>query len=357
MLHIQTLLELHGLQATVDYLKLECKVKDNLVLLKYRQLDADWTKPATLECRGIILERGTWKVVAYPYDKFFNLGEGYAAKMDWESTVWYTKLDGSLMNLYYYKGEWRVQTSGTIDADTGSNHISMTFADLFWKAVTDMYGCRTKFLLLLDTNKNYMFELCTPWNIVVTPHTDYKVYLHGVRDMKTFKWIELESVKGLVTAERHNISSITEMESTLNDMPWQDEGYVLVDKYFNRVKCKNPKYVAVHHTATKVSPYAIMSVIKSNEIDEFLAYFAHHTDEVMLLKSKWDELHNDLLNYYNTVKDIETDKEFALTVKECELKRYSGLFFSLRNGRIKSVHEGMCKISDRELYNKFLNNK
>lgn len=94
-LEIQVLLRLHGLQHVKEYLKLDVKEKDNLVLLNYRQLDADWSKSALLDCRGIILDRSKdWKVVAFPYEKFFNIGEGYCAQIDWDNAKFYEKSDG-----------------------------------------------------------------------------------------------------------------------------------------------------------------------------------------------------------------------------------------------------------------------
>lgn len=94
-LEIQTLLQLHGLEHVKEYLKLDVKVKGDLVLLKYRQLDADWTKTPLLDCRGIILDKSKyWSIVSYPYEKFFNLGEGYCATIDWNTAKFFEKADG-----------------------------------------------------------------------------------------------------------------------------------------------------------------------------------------------------------------------------------------------------------------------
>jgi hypothetical protein len=32
-------------------------------------------------------------------------------------------------------------------------------------------------------------------------------------------------------------------------LPWDDEGYVVLDKYFNRIKIKSPEYVKIHRLA------------------------------------------------------------------------------------------------------------
>lgn len=348
MLHIQKYLHLYGIEKTVSDLKLVYREKDNLFLLKYDQINADWTNPATHECRGIILDKNTFEIVSYPYEKFWNLHEGYAAKLDYSTTKWYTKYDGSLICLYYYKNEWNIQTSGTIDADSECYHPTLKFKDLVWLTVEKVYSSKAEFISLLDTNNFYMFELCTPYNIVVTPHKDFNLYLHGVRSKIDLNYISLDSINGLVKAESHSINDIDEMNILIETMPWTSEGFVLVDADFNRVKCKNPSYVAVHHAATKSSPYSIMEIVIKNEITEFLAYFPHHADEIDILVNGWNSYKSILENYYSTIKDIETDKEFAITILNSEYKKYSSIFFNMRKGL--NIHDSMVKFKDKRYW-------
>lgn len=353
-LEIQTLLQLHGLEHVKEYLKLDVKVKGDLVLLKYRQLDADWTKTPLLDCRGIILDRSKdWDIVSFPYNKFFNLGEGYCAQIDWDTAKFFEKADGSLVTVYWYNNTWNVQTSGTIDADAQTNHATMTFKELFWKTVVMQYGSIEVFTKQLNKNYNYMFELCTPWNIVVTPHEDYKVKLHGIRDMKTLKYVDLVE-SNLEKVKQYDLSSVDDMLAKFEDMPWMDEGFIVVDANYNRAKCKNPKYVAVHHTVTGVSPYAIVNVIKTNEIDEYLAYFKHKADEINFIKDNWDAEMNRLQTIFDSLKTIDNEKEFALAVFASGLeKSFTGIMFSMKNGKLNTIHEGMCKLDNRFWYNRF----
>ena len=77
----------------------------NLVCLKYSQIESSLGEKIVQQCRGIILdESNNWKIVSYPYDKFFNYGECHAPKLNWETAQIYSKLDGSLMNLYFLPG-------------------------------------------------------------------------------------------------------------------------------------------------------------------------------------------------------------------------------------------------------------
>lgn len=367
VLEIQTLLRLHGLEHVKDYLKLEVKEKGDLVLLKYNTIEADWTKTALYDCRGIILDRANgWAVVAFPYSKFFNLEEGYCAEIDWESAVVFDKCDGSLITLWRHNGEWRLSTSGTIDADSSANGAAYTFADLAWKAVTEMYGSKEAFLAKLDVNFNYMFELMTPFNIVVCIHNDYKLILHGARDMRTLEEVTINDID-LVKVKTWPLKNVEEMVATFENMTWQEEGYIVRDKYFKRGKKKNPAYVAAHHTVQGLSPYHILSVVKSGELSEFLVYFPGRTDELLGQQEKYDELLDTLACLYFDIFDSLmhlSDREYAelvfKTTSTHNLKTFSGLFFNIRkpNNReiaVKTlIRDYVNNISDKDLY-KILN--
>ena len=67
---------------------------ENLVLFKYDQIHSDFSEPICRECRGLVLEKGTWKVVRAAFWKFFNLGESNADEIDWDSATATSKEDG-----------------------------------------------------------------------------------------------------------------------------------------------------------------------------------------------------------------------------------------------------------------------
>lgn len=68
----------------------------DLVLLQYQQLNSDMKIKLVQECRGSIFrcDNGEWKYVCRPFDKFFNYGEGNAAKIDWSTARILEKVDG-----------------------------------------------------------------------------------------------------------------------------------------------------------------------------------------------------------------------------------------------------------------------
>ena len=76
---------------------LEVKEDEGYVLLKYNQIKSDFSQPIVQQARGIIVKYlhdcGFWKIVCWPFDKFFNYGESYAASIDWSSARVQEKID------------------------------------------------------------------------------------------------------------------------------------------------------------------------------------------------------------------------------------------------------------------------
>ena len=75
----------------------------DLVCFKYAT-EADFSDPLVCEARGIIIDVVQRVVVCWPFDKFFNVQEQYAADIDWNSARVLEKIDGSMIKLFWYKG-------------------------------------------------------------------------------------------------------------------------------------------------------------------------------------------------------------------------------------------------------------
>lgn len=150
----------------------------SLLLFKYDQIASPEAHPIVIECRGLILdEANNWNIVSHPFHRFFNESTGNAAKIDWRTARVQEKVDGSLMHVYWYGGEWNVASSGNPDAAGEVNDFGFTFRDLFWKT----WDAQALPLDLLDPDLTYMFELTSPYNRVVVPHKACKLTLIGVR--------------------------------------------------------------------------------------------------------------------------------------------------------------------------------
>lgn len=308
-----------------------------LVQLKYDQIESPMGDEIVQECRGLILDTShDFQVVAWPFKKFFNYGEGHAAPIDWSSAVVQEKLDGSLIILYWYKDAWNVATSGMPDALGEVNGCDFTFEDLFWRVWKEKgYEVPDECYQHLT----FMFELMTPYNRVVVRHPQNELKLIGVRDRGYGDEFFPGEGYGYDCVEYFPLTSMEEVLSTFKTMdPLNQEGYVVVDSGFNRVKVKHPGYVALHHMLGTLSPKGILTVIMSGEYEEVLNAFPEWKPEFDRLQSGFNRVRWDLEERYNTFKGIPSQKDFAFSIKDSP---GSGVLFNLRKGKIQSVLEGM----------------
>src|ERR1035438_2036279 len=89
----------------------------NLIQFTYDMLDSPKSDPIIRESRGLILnEDDNWNVVAYPFNRFFNEGEGCADTIDWSTAKVQEKVDGTLIIMYWYDNIWQIATRGSPDA-------------------------------------------------------------------------------------------------------------------------------------------------------------------------------------------------------------------------------------------------
>jgi hypothetical protein len=373
MLAIQKYLHEYGLEKTILDFKLKSKDYGHKVLLKYDQIDSDFSKEEVCDCRGLILEKGTWKIMSMAFRKFFNIEEGHAVNIDFDKSRILKKIDGSLIQLYFdwVLDKWCVGTTGTAEAEVRVNIGVTTFAELFWKTIQSKPG---KFAYanldeFLPRGFTYVFELTTPWNINVTPHgTSNATWLaaRNLETLKEFSYEELEVNKSeydLTLVESYSFvqPNYATLRKTFEHMVYSKEGYVVWDGV-KRVKVKNPAYVAAHYLKSSLAEYKIMSIIKTNEIDEFIASFPDRKEEIEKLTFAYKNLKQKLNDVWNILKEElpkefskESSKKYAADVfsicKLNNIKEFTGLYFSLKDKKVESVNSFLLEYNDKYLFN------
>lgn len=297
------------------YLKI--KRKDGLVIFNYNQIKSDFSLVIVKESRGVILEEKTWRVVRLSFYKFFNYGEVYADTIDWSSVTVTEKVDGSIIGLYYYKGQWRVATNSTIDASDApmSNYIRYkTFKDLFdaaWKNTGLSFSD-------LNTDYCYTMELVSPDNRVVIKYDKPELFLLSVRDMRTLKEIDVNL--SISKPKIFNITTFKDCIDTANQLGLAQEGFVVKDRNNHRIKVKSPEYLKAHYLKNSacLAPCKIVDIVRNNEISEFLSYCPEYED---LIKNVQQQLNNitqiidrqyDLISPY--IRKYSNQKDFAQAI-------------------------------------------
>jgi len=318
MLRIQEYLRAgNSLKDLSEQYAIKVKEHEDLVLLKFSQIDSPRDDPMV------------------------NYDVGIAQQ----------KIDGSLITLYWDKmtNQWRVNTSGTLDADCQVEIAGISFADLFHETTVKYQF----FWPNLDPKKVYIFELTSPENRDVTRYEERSLHLLSIRDANTFEELSLEDVQceaGILDVPMPEIYSFGKdmysVQKMATDLPALEEGYVVVDYTerdvdglsWKRVKVKNPAYVALHHMkeTSASSRNALMQVVMKGESEEFLSYFPEYKPYVDEIKEAYDKymskIQDDWDNLFN-LKYLDR-KDFA---KMATQSVNPSIMFKMYDGKVSSV--------------------
>lgn len=254
MLKIQEHIKRFGLEKTIEKFKLKCKDLGHKYILKYDQLDSPFGFEEVCESRGLVLAKENFAVLSYPFYKFFTYTETKAVKIDWESATATEKRDGSLIQAYYdfIINKWCINTMFS-ECEELLRNSEKSLKHLFYEMM-DEYKSSFD---LFDINNIYVFELTSPLNKVVVNYDESDFRLLMVRNRITLKEYSLEDkiqiskkIK-LPFVEIYPFKSLEELTNSFSGKGFNFEGYVVCDKFFNRIKVKNKwgteKYKTVQH--------------------------------------------------------------------------------------------------------------
>lgn len=325
------------------------KYKDNLAIFTYSQIDSDFYNPIVRECRGLILDTQTMAPVCVPFNKFGNYGEGYVPFIDWTTARVQEKVDGSLIKVWWYKDSWRVSTNGTIDAQDAPIDSDIVPYKNFYELFCA--GAESSGLIyeILDKENTYMFELVSPFNRVVVPYNEVKIYHIGTRNNKSLSEIDVDI--GIEKPKTYGLRSFDECISATSRMPFSEEGYVVVDGDWNRVKIKSPAYVAAHHLKNNgvITKARIITMLRANEEEEFLNYYPEYRpmfDEVEKMTDRFVEIMQNEINGLECAVQKLTRKQFAELAKQTVCPP---LLFSWIDGRTTTAKEWLFSQTDEKI--------
>lgn len=295
-----------------------------------------WWNDYTLACRGLILDND-YHVVARPWKKFFNLGEGFA-EFDWDSPVEVTdKMDGSLGILYVedfgmHGSGLSIATRGSFNSDQALHGTRTFVKKRYWEGLN------------YDAVQEYTFlvEIIYPANRIVLNYgeTDDLVMLGAVHKRHGYylgpnEAAALLNWPGPVT-QVFEYRTLQEAFSN-NDRP-NAEGYV-VRSGNKMVKLKQADYVELHRIVTNLNERTVWEMLGSGQTvsqiceplpDEFHTFVKETAEE---LYYQFNLREGEILKKYIgarmltvAMQAVETEgvnrKTFAQNVKDDPDKKY-----------------------------------
>lgn len=354
MLEVQKYLLSNSLEKLQEEFPVRCykSEQDPLVIFSYddirianeenRELKLH---PIVRECRGLVLELDTWKLVAKPFSRFFNFTEfpEEDAKFNWNNFTCQSKEDGSLAILYYYNGGWRFNTRKSF-AYSIIEFTEFTWQTLFETAI----GSKLKDISYpFNPDFTYVFELTSLFNKLVRKYNIPSVYLLSAFDVQAGGTeISSDYCDAFVSLakEEYNIlrptiykfKSPEEIRTFLLENSEKDptfEGVIARDDENRRMKIKSKTYEVYHkmrgnNNFLRSAKSQLEYMIFGNE-DEFLAIFPEVTDLYYKNKEIYLQGFKDLLALWEQHKHIKDKKEFVFAIQN--KTKFYDVLFSLRN--------------------------
>ena len=264
------------------------------VMFNYNMLESDSYNFIVAEARGLVLDSGdNFKIVRKGFNRFFNYGEGPAAKIDWNTASATIKEDGTLIFLSHYDGRWIWGTRQNFDVDEAemSDALYPTFGALL-KDVIAKYYPKFDVTKALEGD-TYCFELCSRFNRIVIDYPEPKLFLLaafnnvGVFDVppgteyKSHYVDAFADVWEVPRPKYYKMSSVNDYAQLVEGFGIQHEGVVVLDGKGDRIKMKSKLYFEMHKQVSNgaMDVEAMVGLIRRGEDAEFLSYFPDYAEK------------------------------------------------------------------------------
>lgn len=328
-------------------------------------IGARFYDPLVKEARGIIINQETCEVVCFPFQKFGKFDESYADSIDWTSAKVQEKIDGSIIKLWYNRltNEWQFSSNSMINAKDAHIHDDTSTSLLDIVILAENYK-DIKFDTL-DKDLTYIFELTSPYNTVVLHHATSMLHHIGTRNNVTGN--EMCVNIGIEKPKEFPLCTLGQCLSAISQICYSmddsgkisglvSEGFVVVDKYFHRVKIKSPIYMMLHSMidCPAKTKETLVELLFNRAINfgDLLSEFPEHEVFLKYYDYKVAELKHDarkIVNFSRLVyeKSGNDRKEVAMRIKDHPLSSIG--FASLNN--TKSSDEILLEFGYKKMCN------
>lgn len=329
---------------------------NNLVGFKYTTntvYSGDWN-PVTLYARGIVFDKDTGKVLAYPFEKFFNFGElvddqsnlttlahdviahqGYDNLLRDISTQRFRvmdKLDGSLGIMFWTGKTWLIKTAGSFVSEQS-----------LW---ANKWAADNIDVTKLDKNCTYMFEIIYDEDVHPIQYDFEGLVLLGINDNTTMKEKPFTDI--VHTAFELKINHAEVLEFTDFDevvkyakaLPNAKEGVVVTFDNGFKVKIKGAEFLALQRIFHYLSPAVIWENFDWENAESSYSIAAQYAED--FIKNIPEEL-TDMKEAANQI----AEKFFMNMTEVFNYGQQLRADYPIR----KEAYEALCKSScKKELY-------
>jgi hypothetical protein len=177
----------------------------------------------------------------------------------------------------------------------------------------------------------------SPHNRIVVKYDDTSVLHIGTRDNRTLRECDVDI--GVAKPRVFPLRTLDECIASARALSYDSEGYVVVDRRYNRVKITSPLYVTLNHLVQGTTTRGnIVAIIQKGEQAEFLTYFPEYgavfdeiNEAIASFAARQEALFAEI-----TATAFETRKDLAAFVTKTECP---ACLFALHDGKERSARD------------------
>ncbi len=252
----------------------EAEIAPGLISFCYMiSAEGTFDTPWLRECRGIVFDKETGKVVGRPLHKFFNVNERAESRVEnLPSTIarMMDKRDGSMIHTVNVGGMFRLKSKKTFESEV---------AQMATEVVRDHNGLRNLCLAMIEMNCTAIFEFTSPVARIVLPYKVDELQLLHIRDNTTGEYWSAEELTAIadfhgVTCVEEAILDRPEFQPSVNKLIEDAkiveniEGWVLQFDSGDMVKLKCDWYLKRHRAMTFLRERDIAQLVLDEGIDD-----------------------------------------------------------------------------------------
>lgn len=310
------------------------------------------------ECRGIIFDSKTGKVIRRPYHKFFNVNEKAETQenlidLSFKHHIPH-KLDGSMI------GPFRLNDKIVAATKMGVTDVAFP--------VQSFMECNDKYIDFsqecIGSGVTPIFEWCSRKQRIVLDHPEDKLILTGMRHMVTGNYETYESMLDIgqkfdipvvdVIDPQTDMRQFIEHVSKLEDV----EGFIIRFINGHMIKIKCDWYCTVHRAKeSAVFDRHIVTMILDEKLDDIISHFPE--DERNRLREFENNITTSIKYHTHRIHTIVrvvkasgiTRKEFALThARDLDKETRPLAFHAWENNNVTEIRQSVMDLTRTYLH-------
>ena len=307
------------------------------------------------ECRGLIFDTLSGKLLSRPYHKFFNVGERPELRMDEVDMsahhVILEKLDGSMIRPIAVPGDKHV---GEFRLGTKAGITDVAMNAEVWVAKHRNYADFIR--MAMAHNMTPIFEWCSRKNRIVVDYPIDRLVLTAVRHNEKGSYIPYRALQNF--AKDYDLDLVKVIDSNSSDInglvdtirAWEsDEGVVVRfdapratawPGYGHMLKIKADAYLVLHRSKDAIScEKNIIEVVVNDQVDDLIPVLTD--DDAKRLRdfqrAFWmgvDDMASEMVDVYlDGGVDIVEQKDFAQKFVHSLPKQWHPFMYGLRKAK------------------------